>query len=52
MIKVKVHYTTRLEIKGILGYMERTVTPHGTGAKVLCPKEFLGKKVILVILKD
>ncbi len=32
--------------------MERTVTKFGSGAKVDCPKEYLGKKVYLIIKKD
>ena len=35
-----------------LGFIEKNVTPFGTGAKVDCPKEYLGKRVILVILRD
>jgi putative transposon-encoded protein len=52
MPKVTVLYQSRLELEGILGYIEKTVTPFGTGAKVDCPKEYLGKRVILVILRD
>ena len=29
--------------------IEKTVTKFGTGAKVDCPKEYLGKKVYLLI---
>ncbi|MEW5897348.1 MAG: DUF2080 family transposase-associated protein [Nanoarchaeota archaeon] len=29
--------------------MEKTVTKFGTGAKVDCPKEYLGRKAYLVI---
>jgi putative transposon-encoded protein len=29
--------------------IEKTVTKFGTGAKVDCPKEYLGRKVYLVI---
>lgn len=29
--------------------IERTVTKFGTGAKVDCPKEYLGRKVYLLI---
>lgn len=32
--------------------MERKVTPFGTGAKVDCPKEYLGRDVYLVVLED
>ncbi|RLJ00054.1 MAG: hypothetical protein DRP03_01875, partial [Candidatus Aenigmatarchaeota archaeon] len=30
----------------------RRVTRFGNGAKVDCPKEYLGRKVYLVIVKD
>lgn len=31
--------------------IEKRVTPFGTGAKVDCPKEFLGRRVYLIICK-
>jgi len=34
-----------------VGFIEKIVTPFGTGAKV-CPKEYLGRRVYLVILRD
>jgi putative transposon-encoded protein len=52
MIRVKVHYTNKLVVENIVGYMEREVTRYGSGAKVNCPKEYLGKKALLVVLKD
>jgi len=35
----------------ILGFLERTVTPFGNSAKVDCPKEHLGKRAYLIIVK-
>lgn len=52
MRKVKFEETTKLSVDGIAGFMERKVTSFGTGAKVDCPKEYLGKRVYLVVLKD
>jgi len=52
MPKVKTHLKSKLELEGILGYIEKKVTRFGTGAKVDCPKEYIGKRVILVILRD
>ena len=52
MKKVEFHPTTKLTIEGIVGFMERKVTPFGNGAKVDCPKEYLGKKVYLVVLRE
>ncbi len=51
MRKVIMKEKTEITLKGIQGFIERTVTPFGTGAKVDCPKEYLGKRVYLVILK-
>jgi putative transposon-encoded protein len=42
---------TKLTVEGIAGFMERKVTPFGTGAKVDCPKEYLGRRVYLVVLR-
>jgi putative transposon-encoded protein len=50
--KVKFEITKELRLKGILGFVKRRVTPHGTGAKVTCPKEFLGKTAYLVITDE
>lgn len=43
--------TLMLEEKGILGFIEKKVTPFGTSAKVDCPKKFVGKRVYLIICK-
>lgn len=50
--KVKFEAKTRLVVDGIIGFMKRQVTPYGTGAKVTCPKEFLGKTAYLVITDE
>ena len=52
MVKVKLNLQTELKLKNIKGFIERIVTPFGTGAKVDCPKEHLGEKVYLVIVDD
>jgi putative transposon-encoded protein len=52
MKKVKLEFRTELKITGILGFMKKKVTRFGTGAKVDCPKEYLGKIVYLVITKE
>lgn len=51
MRKVDMELTTELKLTGIYGFIRRKVTPFGNGAKVDCPKEFLGKPVYLVILE-
>ncbi|MDG6921001.1 MAG: DUF2080 family transposase-associated protein [Nitrososphaerota archaeon] len=50
--KVKLEVTRELRLNGILGFVKRRVTPHGTGAKVTCPKEFLGRTAYLVITDE
>jgi len=47
---VKLEVETALHLKNLRGFFIRKVTPFGTGAKVDCPKEFLGKTVYLVIV--
>lgn len=36
----------------IMGFLERRVTSFGNGAKVDCPKAFLGKRVYLLVCHD
>ncbi len=50
--KVNFETTNELTLKGIVGFVKRKVTPHGTGAKVTCPKEYLGKTAYLVITEE
>ena len=52
MKRVQVIKKTKLIIRGIEGFVVRKVTPFGTSAKVSCPKEYLGKKVYLVFVKN
>ncbi|MCL4332007.1 MAG: DUF2080 family transposase-associated protein [Candidatus Thermoplasmatota archaeon] len=52
MARVKIEETTEITVKGIQGFIERRVTKFGSGAKVDCPKEFLGRKVYLIITRD
>ncbi len=52
MGRVEVTKKTRLAVSGIEGFIKRTVTRFGNGAKVDCPKEYLGRPVYLVILKE
>ncbi len=49
---VNVQESTEITIKGIYGFIERKVTKFGSGAKVDCPKEFLGRRVYLVITRE
>jgi putative transposon-encoded protein len=50
--KVDFQPATKIEVNGVIGFMKRIVTAYGTGAKVTCPKEYLGKTVYLVITDE
>lgn len=48
----KIKEQTEIKITGIKAYFEKTVTKFGTGAKIDCPKEHIGKQAYIIILKD
>ncbi|MEM3490171.1 MAG: DUF2080 family transposase-associated protein [Nitrososphaerota archaeon] len=50
--KVHIKEDNHITVKNIQAYMERTVMKFGSGAKVDCPKEFLGKRALLIIKKE
>ena len=50
--KVNFVATNELIVKDIKGFIKRKVTEHGTGAKVTCPREYLGKTAYLVITDE
>ncbi len=52
MKKVKIKPTSRLALENIEGFFKRKVTKFGNGAKVDCPKEYLGKTVYLIICDE
>lgn len=52
MRQSKMEEKTEITVTGIVGFFERTVTAFGNGAKVDCQKEFIGKRVYLIICKD
>ncbi|MDR0372926.1 MAG: DUF2080 family transposase-associated protein [Nitrososphaerota archaeon] len=39
-----------LTVTNITGYLEGIVTPIGNGAKIGCPKEYIGHKTCIIIL--
>lgn len=43
---------TTLQVENIEGFLIKKVTKFGSGAKVDCPKKYLGKTVYLIICKD
>ena len=52
MRKIPTILTNELSVKNISGYFERTVTKFGTGAKIDAPKDYLGKKVIILVCNE
>ena len=52
MKQVKIKTASKLELKNIKGFFNRKVTKFGNGAKVNCPKEYLGQPVYLVIVNE
>jgi len=52
MRKITIKEKTEMKVSGIAGFLERRVTTFGNGAKVDCPKEFIGKRVYLIICRD
>ncbi len=52
MKRVKLVEQSTLTLKGIRGFIERIVKPFGTSARIDFPKEFIGKKVYVVIMNE
>ncbi len=52
MKKIKTVISSEICVKNIIGYFERKVTKFGTGAKIDCSKEYLEKKVIILVCKE
>ena len=50
MKQVELETQNHLEINNIEGFLIRKVTKFRNGAKVDCPKEYLGRTVYLVII--
>lgn len=51
MRKIPITERSKITIENIAGYYIKTVTKYGTGAKIDCPKEHLGKTAYVVIQK-
>jgi len=52
MKKVKIITKSSITIKGIRCFLERVVKPFGTSARIDFPKEFIGKKVYVVVADE
>ena len=51
MVKTKLTEKTEIKVTGIVGFLEKTVTPFGYGTKVGCLKKCIGKRDYLIICK-
>ena len=49
MRKIKTIISNEIEIKNIKGYFEHKVTKFGTGAKIDCPKKYIGCEVVILV---
>jgi len=52
MKRVKIITRSTLVLKGIKCFLEREVKPFGTSARIDFPKEFIGKKVFVIIANE
>ena len=52
MKRVKIIKRSTLTLKGIKCFLKREVKPFGTSARIDFPKEFIGKKVYVVVADE
>lgn len=52
MKRVKIITKSTLTLKGIKCFLEREVKPFGTSARIDFPKEFIGKKVFVIVTDE
>ncbi len=52
MKKIELTSKSKLTLSDIDGFLKRKVTSFGNSAKVSCPKEYLGRTVYLVVVKE
>lgn len=52
MKKVNIFEKSTLTLKNIKCFLERVVKPFGTSGRIDFPKEFIGKKVYVVVLNE
>lgn len=52
MRRIKVAVANEISLSNISGYFERRINKFGTGAKIDAPKEHLGRKVVVLVLRE
>jgi len=52
MKRIEINSGNLLLTDEVICFFQKTVTKFGTGAKIDCPKEYLNKKVYVVVCED
>ena len=52
MKRISTSNINEITVKNISAYFEKTITSFGNGAKIDAPKEYLGRKVIILVIRD
>ncbi len=52
MKRIPASNINEITVKNISAYFEKTVTIFGNGAKIDAPKEYLNKKVVVLVIRD
>ena len=52
MRKIQTQVSNEINVKNISAYFEKTVTNFGNGAKIDTPKEYIGRKVIVLVIRN
>ena len=52
MRRIKLHKGNFILEDEVIGFIEKGVTKFGSGAKVDCPRKYLGKRVYILVCKD
>lgn len=48
----RVKESEELTVRGVEGFFEKVVSPFGNGAKIDCPRQYLGRAVYVVIRRS
>ena len=51
IMKLKIETKKEIIDTNVENFFEKVVTVFGTGAKIDCPKEYIGKKVYVIVRK-
>ncbi|MEK6572181.1 MAG: DUF2080 family transposase-associated protein [Bacteroidota bacterium] len=52
MKRIPTQVSNEITVKNISAYFEKQITRFGNGAKIDAPKEHLGKKVIVLVIRE